>query len=669
MIKILLKYELLALMRDTRTIFLSLILPLILVPLLLLTLNSLGDRIAGESNSTFHFARAVSEPGLEILANHVFSEDCFREVLTENSEEMLAEGHLDLVLRTSPSEQGGKKLPADLVSMFPQLAPLFEERGQGRPVVELLYRSDRERSVQAYVKASRALKAFREELLVDYLDKQDISIGVELEGEDQSTEQEKASRRYGPALSSFMVLMLLGGGSVAALDSLAGERERGTLSTLFVSSMRRRDIAWSKFYAVAIISLVVALVQILNLSLYVAFGMVKLPLSMTLSNAVVGVFNLSVLFLMEAIFTASLLLHISAQCKSFKEAQLFFFPVFLIAFALSLAGLAPGLSVRSVVSLIPLTGPGLLIPEILSGRSDLTILLLQCVVHLGAAYALFRSTLNLMESESFLGGEPSLHGEELRFDNFSRRVVPLFAFLAAALFVVPSNFEILTSLKGQGLFNQLVLFVLLPFLFLRYFKRPLGEVVPVRAVRWNIVLASLALIPLGQLAATGLSHLFGPLLPAPVKALEGMMKLLEIDSTPAWQLFILIGILPGLCEEFAFRGVLLHALHKRFPPWKLALVVAIIFGFFHINFFRVLPTAYLGFIMGLLTLATGSVIPAVIVHIGNNSFAVWAMLNHVDLESLPSWVYMIGFLGQITFVSLVMRWGKGYTGTRWQRTE
>jgi len=190
-------------------------------------------------------------------------------------------------------------------------------------------------------------------------------------------------------------------------------------------------------------------------------------------------------------------------------------------------------------------------------------------------------------------------------------------------------------------------------------------VVPIKAVDWKILLASLLLMPLGQLAATGLSGLLGPLLPAPVKALEMMMDMLNLENTPAWQLFLLIGILPGLCEEFAFRGVLLNALHKRFSPWTLAFVVALVFGLFHVNFFRVFPTAYLGFVMALLTLATGSLVPAIIVHIGNNSFAVWAMLNHMDFEGLPSWVYGVGCVGQIVFVLLIMRWGKGYPGTRW----
>lgn len=668
MTKILLKYELLALLRDTRTIFLSVLLPVILLPVLLFTLNRFGHRASGSLDTTYHYGRSFPSPGLEVVTDAALSSKKYRELLVDDGMSMLADGHLDILVRLKEVEKAEPELAEDIVSMFPPLEPLINKAVPARPVVEILYRSDRERSVRAYLGVSEKLQDFRDGIMSAYLKKQDADVGVDIVSQDVSSAQERAARRYGPAISSFMILMLLGGGSVAALDSLAGERERGTLSTLFVSSMERHSIARAKFCAVALISVVVAVVQILNLACYAFLGFIDWPLSVDMPSGVLAFATLLVIFGVEAIFTASLLLYISARSSSFKEAQLFFFPTFLVCFALSLAGLLPALVSRSAVSLLPLTGPAVFIPEILAGRTDLAVLLLQSGVHLLASYLLWKSTLDRMEREDFLGGQPPLHGEELKFEQFSQRALPFYALLGACLFVIPSNFEVLTTLTGQGLFNQLVLFVLGPILLLKFFGQSVKEAVPVRWVSPQILLASLLLIPLGQLAATGLSHLLGPLLPAPVKALEMMMEMLAIESTAPWLLFLLIGILPGLCEEFAFRGVLLHALHKRFSPWMLAAVVAIVFGFFHVNFFRIMPTAYLGFIMALLTLSTGSVLPAIIVHIGNNSLAVWAMLNGWDFEGMSNLVYLAGFLGQIVFVALIMKWGRGYPGTRWEKS-
>lgn len=667
---VVLRYELLALVRDTRTLFLSIFLPIILLPVLLFTLHRFGqNQFSQGPNEDIHIGRAIGSEHLSPLMATAFGQEPFREMLVEQGEQMLDEGHLDLVIRLAPGGRSDPDLAKSLVEAFPGLEPMIDEENPGRPILELLYRSDRDRSVRSYLLANQALKDLQDDLVGALIESHAASVGVKLEAKDVSSVQDRAARRYGPALSAFMILMLLGGGSVAALDSLAGERERGTLSTLFVSSLERSSILWAKFCAVALISVVVAVTQMLNLLVYVLMGWVELPIAMSPGAAVGAFASLTAIFLVEAVFTAAALLNLSARSSSFKEAQLFFFPTFLISFAMSLSGLLPGISSRSVVSALPLAGPGLLIPEILQGRVDYLVLAFQLAVHLGAAWLLMRSTLHRITREDFLGGQPPQVGAALRFEKFSQRALPIYAVLAAALLVVPSNFEILMNLQGQGIFNQLVLFGLGPYLLLRFYKQDLRKVVPFKPVSWKILVLCVFLVPLGQLAATGLSHLLGSVLPAPIEAMKQMLEVLDIENTPPWQLFVLIGILPGIFEEFAFRGVLLHALHRRFGPWMLAGVVALVFGLFHINYYRVFPTAYLGFFMALLTLATGSVLPAMLVHIGNNSLAVMGMLGGWDFEGFSNFVYFAGFVGQVALTVFVIRWGRGYPGTRWHKAE
>jgi sodium transport system permease protein len=666
--RVLLRYELLGLVRDTRTIVLSVLLPIVLLPVLLFTLHSFGQQRFGSLNDGFTYGRVGPSAGLEMLARKVFEKTSFRELEVDKQEEMLANGTLDLLLKIGEPEKKDSGLVQEIASAFPGLETLASPDKPGRPVVELLYRGDRDRSVRAFLQARDRLLTFRKDMLDTYFQRQGGEAGIELQLRDISSAQEREARRYGPALAAFMILILLGGGSVAALDSLAGERERGTLSTLFLSSLTRSEILWTKFGAVAIISVVVALIQMANLGVYVLLGWMKLPVQTSWQQGVGILSCLTVLFLAEALFTAAMLLHISARSGSFKEAQLFFFPLFLVSFALSLSGLMPGLPSRSVVSLIPLAGPGLLIPEILAWRIDLPILLLQIVVHLLAARWLLAGTIAYVAREEFLGGQAPAVGAALLFEQFSDRVLPFYAFLWAALMVVPANFAALSTLQGQGLFNQLVLFGLCPLLLLRLFGQNVSRAVPCKPVPLRILALSLVLIPLGQVAATGLSHLLAPILPPPVKALEEMMAFLDLENTPPWHIYLMIGILPGIFEELAFRGVLLHALHKRFGPWALAAVVALVFGMFHLTFYRVVPTAYLGFFLGVLTLATGSLLPAMLVHIGNNTLAVFALLNGWDLENLGTITYLAGFAGQVAVTALILKWGRGYPGTLWERS-
>src|SRR6185436_12403317 len=83
----------------------------------------------------------------------------------------------------------------------------------------------------------------------------------------------------------------------------------------------------------------------------------------------------------------------------------------------------------------------------------------------------------------------------------------------------------------------------------------------------------------------------------------------------------LIAILPAICEEFAFRGILLNGLKRKLSPVVLVVGIGIIFGLFHMSLFRIAPTAALGMILTLIAIMTGSIFPGMVLHAGNNAFA------------------------------------------------
>ena len=72
---------------------------------------------------------------------------------------------------------------------------------------------------------------------------------------------------------------------------------------------------------------------------------------------------------------------------------------------------------------------------------------------------------------------------------------------------------------------------------------------------------------------------------------------------PVWQMLVFFAILPGIFEEIAFRGVLLHGLKSRLKPVQLVLVAGIAFGFFHVDLFRIPGTSLLGVLLVIAVLA------------------------------------------------------------------
>ena len=81
---------------------------------------------------------------------------------------------------------------------------------------------------------------------------------------------------------------------------------------------------------------------------------------------------------------------------------------------------------------------------------------------------------------------------------------------------------------------------------------------------------------------------------------------------------ILSCILPGFCEEFLHRGILLHA-NKKHQNTKFCLIISsILFGLTHLNIRQFFYPSILGFLMGYVTLAADSIIPSIIIHFMNN---------------------------------------------------
>jgi membrane protease YdiL (CAAX protease family) len=86
-----------------------------------------------------------------------------------------------------------------------------------------------------------------------------------------------------------------------------------------------------------------------------------------------------------------------------------------------------------------------------------------------------------------------------------------------------------------------------------------------------------------------------------------------------------MAIVPAICEELFFRGVLLSWLKESFHNKHLAVwLSAIVFSAIHIQFFGFFPRMLLGVYLGYLFLWTGSLWTAIIAHFLNNAIAIAA---------------------------------------------
>lgn len=82
--------------------------------------------------------------------------------------------------------------------------------------------------------------------------------------------------------------------------------------------------------------------------------------------------------------------------------------------------------------------------------------------------------------------------------------------------------------------------------------------------------------------------------------------------------FILSAILPGVCEEFLHRGIMLHTGKKTGNPRLCLFTSSLLFGLIHLNINQFFYAAILGFLMGYASFVSDSIYPAIIAHFMNN---------------------------------------------------
>lgn len=160
----------------------------------------------------------------------------------------------------------------------------------------------------------------------------------------------------------------------------------------------------------------------------------------------------------------------------------------------------------------------------------------------------------------------------------------------------------------------------------------------------------LILIAVGVVSLFGVNYFIGAtdnflkLIGYPVQ--EGL-TMFQPTSFPLYLLAVLLmAVIPAICEELMFRGVILHGLRSRFSEWPAILLSALMFTLMHGNLQQFVYPFILGTIMGWVVVRTGSLVSSMLVHFINNFLVV--TLSYIENVSsfslsLPNtwWFYLI----------------------------
>jgi ABC-type Na+ efflux pump permease subunit/membrane protease YdiL (CAAX protease family) len=708
------RYELKMLLRDKRMIFFSIILPLLIIPAFIFLMRYSESRAEERREErTYEYAVVGSDPALarELVREALSLRDpadeqdapgdgaetlnAFSEVEPAEPDSALMAGEIDVVVeglsvaearsvrdsvrsariaeaREEEAREGPGGRGPDGEAVVDALSSELESATiPDVPMIRLRFRGNRESSQEAASALRGQLEALREARRHAVYRDAGLPVEPEAVAAVEVVGVASAERESGAQLALWLtpilIMMMLSGGSVVAADAISGEKERGTLETLLTTSVRRSDIVTAKQLLIITVGMAITVINVAELGLFLGLGLFELPERFVISVPPVAVAILLLLFLPLTVLMSSVLLMLSGYSRSYKEYQIYFFPVLIIFLLPSMAAVLPGMELASVISVIPLANISVAVREVLVGQYDWLFLAITILSTAAVAAWLASLTERTLSTEKLISAaeldEADLRGAAALFP---RRVLRWFALLWVVFFVSALWFTSELEIRGQVLFNVVGLFVGASLLMIRRYRLDPRRALALRMPRPAVWLGVLLGAPSSFIVGIGIAQLAQRIFPIPEQVLESFGQFMLPEELPLWQVLLFLAVLPGICEEIAFRGVLLHGLRRRFRPAALAVVVGVIFGLFHVDLFRIVPVSYLGIVLAGVTLATGSIFPAMLWHALNNAVALApSYLGWWDPETvLPGWIYPAAAVGLVAALALIWVNRTPYPGLR-----
>lgn len=228
-------------------------------------------------------------------------------------------------VKTAPADYEKQLRNAQLTDPVVVVPTDFEaalQRGES-PTIELVSDSANQRSQAGAGPIARLLNGFSRERATLNLALRGISLELlepmQVEDRDLASTQTRATQITG-MLPYFVMMAVLYGALNAALDTTAGERERGSLEPLLMNPSERWVLVVGKWGAVASVGMLIAVLSCLSF----------LPGQWVLrSDTLAAMFQYGpreaalflVVLLPFAAAVSALLMAVAIRCKSFKEAQ------------------------------------------------------------------------------------------------------------------------------------------------------------------------------------------------------------------------------------------------------------------------------------------------------------------------------------------------------------
>jgi sodium transport system permease protein len=609
-------------LRDRRTLAVTILFPLFVYPLITLLLSQVGLQRQQRSEGQPARVALLGPPALApdvtaALTKTAAGEKPIR--LAKGDERALKAGAVDVIVSFAERND-----PAKSAAIH----------------ADLLYDETREESVRA------------KEIVETRLERAPTGCPARFQTDARSVAAQRDVGGYllAKGLPVFVVMMVMLGAFYPAIDTTAGERERQTLETLLVAPVPPRWLLGGKLAAVTAIAAIAGLLHVSSIALTLgqALRMAGFSGFVVPWARLLGVLALIPL---AALTFSALLMAVASFGRTSREAQSFVTPVYLLGLIPSLLVGAGEWPLTPALGAVPIANLTLAARALLSGRW--TAAALGTVAATTAVYAglavlwaerSFRPALWLARDgaprESKSGAR---RDDETSSGHRDHRASPaatlpftpaqslgLFAMAFVVLYFVAVPLQRRELISGL-LISEWLGIAGLTAAFLRLSRHPFAFTT---RLRWPGGKALLGAALVGASAWLVVGLLTEWLIPVPKEVVESLRRAIRPDDhsrSLAFSLF-LMALTPAVCEELLFRGALL----RGFLPlgrWPALLLTGTLFGLFHVDVWRLFPTALLGVVLSWLAFRADSLWASMLAHFINNGALV--ALAHLGVDEAP----------------------------------
>lgn len=617
MVKAIFKKEMIDILRDKKTLFMGIVLPLILYPIIMVIMTqvmSLSMNSASQREINIAFENKPSEELVSMIENYS-DEDTSRIniVYSDDYKKDLEDGSIDAYI--------GSKMDNSSENYEVYINSSKENASSVKVLLDEIFTSYKDSKVKNKLEQS-GLKV--EETLEP----------VEFDTVDVAGNEEIVGYFLGQVLPVILMMGVLLGAIYPAIDSMAGEKERGTLETLFTLPISNLELVMGKYIAVSFCAIVTSIFNIISILLTLSYLLVSSQMSGVMlienfkfSQLVAPMLITLICVCLFAMVIAAVSMCVCSLAKSFKDAQNYITPVMFLVLIPSYASIIPTMVLNRTTAIIPVVNISLLIKSVLSFEGNLGLISLVFISNLAFVILAVFLLSKMFNSEEILFGNSRSFSFLEKRSNIKKGTMPsvsdgiiLYAFGLVMLIYVGSLVQLKFGVSGI-IMTQLMI-IGLPLLFAYYIKSDFKKVFSFKLPSIRHMVASFCLWVGTYMGSMIITQIVLYIFPQNMEVVEGLNNVLLSEDNIFISLLI-IAVMPAICEEVFFRGFILTSFRNNKKTIVGAVIGSgILFGLMHMDFIRIIPTSLLGISFAYVVCKSDSIITSMFMHFLNNGFAL-----------------------------------------------